>query len=518
MHLSIGHRPDRANPKPAAIGCRRGRKDGAFSDGLQRSLQLFEWGRARFHTSLAAVVCLLSISMAHADSSSQDLIKAIKTWDVGALQAQATQASDIGRQGLPRGVLKAFAGEDDAAIDLLKELIASRQLDGELRFAAFDELGTLYLRNQHYLQAAGAFESALGLYGNVTNEETEDLKDSLRYARAFGAVAPMTVAVVSEKDSPVMRDAMDLPRISTKINGHPVDAIMDTGATNSVVSVFTAKRLHLRMVRFRGGVTSETGRVAAQFAVADTLLFAGHEFRSVPFFVLPDEAVNIPLAEGMMGKVEPLIGLSVLRRLGRLEVVHHDGQERLRVGGASSADIPTNLLLPKGLPLVLVRIDPEGTELRMSFDTGSNRTALGPAAISAHPSLAGGAAEGRARIAGAGGISSNDAAIIIPQLALRIGRVTSPLSNVPVTPVPDNCDGTRSGCVALRRRLRDRLPSHDRRNPAGSGGPMRCVLDADAQASIHAALVVPRVLGASARNTREAICHVPAVPVRIRVR
>lgn len=130
-------------------------------------------GVARFHTSLAAVVWLLSISMAHADSSSQDLIKAIKTWDVGALQAQATQASDIGRQGLPRGVLKAFAGEDDAAIDLLKELIASRQLDGELRFAAFDELGTLYLRNQHYLQAAGAFESALGLYGNVTNEETD---------------------------------------------------------------------------------------------------------------------------------------------------------------------------------------------------------------------------------------------------------------------------------------------------------------------------------------------------------
>jgi hypothetical protein len=49
-----------------------------------------------------------------------------------------------------------------------------------------------------------------------------------------------------------------------------------------------------------------------------------------------------------MGKVEPLAGLSVLRRLGRLEVVHHDGQELLRVVGAFSTDTPTNVLLPKG--------------------------------------------------------------------------------------------------------------------------------------------------------------------------
>jgi tetratricopeptide (TPR) repeat protein len=211
-------------------------------------------GVAWFHNFLAAVVCLPSISVAHADSSSQVLIKAIKTWDVGALQAQAAQASDIGRQGLARAVLKAFSGADDVAIDLLEELIASRQLDDELRFAAFNELGILHLRNQRYLQAAGAFESALRFSGSAATDETEEIKDSLKYARAFGAVAPMTVAVVSRKASLVIRDAMDLPRVSTEINGHQVDAIMDTGATNSVVSVSTAKRLHLRMVRFgRGG-------------------------------------------------------------------------------------------------------------------------------------------------------------------------------------------------------------------------------------------------------------------------
>src|SRR6185312_14054467 len=177
--------------------------------------------------------------------------------------------------------------------------------------------------------------------------------------------------------------------------------------------------------------------------IADTLLFAGHEFRYVPFVVLPDAAVNVPLGDGKVGKLEPMIGLSVLRRLGRIEVLQHDGRETLTAGGKSTpTDGAATLILPEGLPIALVHFGTEGTELRMSLDTGSNRTALAPAALVAFPALAGGATQGRVATADAAGVSSNDAGTIIPELTLDVGRTNVQLYKVPVAPGPEYCEGT----------------------------------------------------------------------------
>lgn len=391
-----------------------------------------------------ALAFLVSVTTAPADTSSEDLIKALETWDAHALQVMAEQASDIHRQALARAVLKAFAGQDAVAIDSLDALIASPQFDDALlRFVALDELGRLHLRNQHYVPAARAFEGALALSASVQPGKTDDLKDDLNYARAFAAVPPMTAALKSAESTPLTRDSMDLSRASASINGHRVDAILDTGATNSVVSASTAKRLHLRVVRFKGGVASGgIAQVSSQFAVADRLLFAGYEFRNVPFFVLPDEAVTVPLGDGVVGKFEPMIGLSVLRKLGRLEFVQRDGRESLRVGGTSIPGKLANILLPEGMPIVLVRVEPQGADLRVSLDTGANRSSFAPVAISAFPALANGATQGRTSQAGAGGVLPNEEGTLIAQVTLQIGDQATALTRIPVSPGPDNCDGT----------------------------------------------------------------------------
>jgi predicted aspartyl protease len=391
---------------------------------------------------LAAVICLLGASAVHADTSAQELSNAIETWDLHALQAIADQTPDRDRQALARAVLTAFAGKDAIAIDSLEKLTASAQLDDGLRFLAFTELGRLDLRNQHYVRAARALERALASAGKAASDQVNDVKDDLRYARANLTVPPVTVTVKSLDPTPLVRDAMDLPRVSTSINGQHIDAIIDTGASNCVVAVSTAKRLHLQMLNFEGGVAADGRQVGARFAVADALLVAGHEFRNVPFIVLPDQAVSVPLDHGVVGKLEPIVGLSVLRKLGRIEIVQHAGQEILRVGGRSTTDMPPNLLLPEGLPIVLAYTEPAGVELRMSLDTGANRTALAPAALAAYPALAGNAGQGRVATASAAGISSNEAGSIIAQLTLRIGTVATPLARVPVAPGPEHCEGT----------------------------------------------------------------------------
>jgi predicted aspartyl protease len=254
----------------------------------------------------------------------------------------------------------------------------------------------------------------------------------------------MTVSVKTrEFSSPITRDALDLSRLSATINGHRVDAILDTGATHSVVSVSTAKRLGLRMVRFEGGVSADGQQISTRFAVADTLLFAGREFRNVPFFVLTDEAVNVPLDQGVAGKLEPMIGLSVLRKLGRFEITQRNGKERFQVGGSSTTTgTPAKLLLPEGAPAVLVHVEPEATELRLSLDTGANRSALAPAAVAGLTALAERAAKGRVGGANAAGSWIDDTGTLIPQLTLRVGEAAIALSKVPVGPGPENFDGT----------------------------------------------------------------------------
>jgi predicted aspartyl protease len=402
------------------------------------------------HTGLAATVCLIVAVIAHAEPSTQDLTTAIRNWDMEVLQAVAGQISNAGQTALARGVLSEFAGDDAAAIRHLSESILSGQLDDAVRFAAFSELGTVYMRDQQYSLAVSAFESGLKLGGSVTADETNELERALTNARAFSGVPQMTEAVLNHELVPLTRDSMDLPRATADINGYRKDAILDTGAANSVLSVSTAKRLHLHMLRLKGGVTSAgIGRVAAQFGIADTLRVAGYEFRHVPFIVLPDEALTVAVDQGV-STLEPIIGLSVLRRLGQLEILEDDGRESLRVGGSAfKSEMPSNLILAGTLPVVFVQANGDGTHLRMALDTGANRTALAPAAISAYPSLIAGATTGNTKMAGAGGIVANDSATIIPQLFLKIGTGASHLSGVPVSPGPENCDGTL-GQDALR--------------------------------------------------------------------
>ena len=403
-----------------------------------RSITTWSW--------LAGFIGLMCMAMAQAGMPSSDLATVIAKLDVAALRTiTAESAPGSGRQILARAVLQELAGEDATAIRSLHEAMASGQLDDELRFAAYSELGDLHMRNQQYPAAVSAFTAALALSDRTSGMESRGIDRALANARAFASVPAMSVAVLDHAAMPLVRDAMDLPRADALIDGHPVQAILDTGAANSVVSVTTAKRLHLRLLPIAGGAVG-IAQLAARFSVADTLRFAGHEFRHVPLIVLPDAALEVPLENGVI-RLEPIIGLSVLRRLGRFEILRDGAAELLRVrAGVPAGDSQPNLLLPGTLPMVMVRANANagggGTPLRMALDTGANRSALAPAALSTHPDLVTDATRGKITMAGAGGMVANDTATILPQLSLQLGSTTSQLMKVPVAPGPEHCDGT----------------------------------------------------------------------------
>src|SRR6185503_16518512 len=189
---------------------------------------------------LASIVCLIALIATPAGASPDALVDAIEAWDVRGLQDAARQATDRGPRQLALAVLDVFAGRDAVAIDSLETLTASGHLEGALRFVAFRELGRVDLRNQRYGRAARAFEGALASVGEIASARRDEVEDDLRYARANLAILPMTATGKPGASVALVRDSMDLPRAGVEINGSRDDAILDTGASNSVVSRATA--------------------------------------------------------------------------------------------------------------------------------------------------------------------------------------------------------------------------------------------------------------------------------------
>jgi hypothetical protein len=229
-----------------------------------------------------------------------------------------------------------------------------------------------------------------------------------------------------------------------QINGRQQRAIIDTGAANSVVSESAARRLGLQILAGRGAVSSGgVSELPARFAAAATLRFGGTLFHHVPFIVLPDAALSFPGDGGPPQQLDAIVGLPILRRLGRIEVRAVAGGERLQVRPATRRrSRESNLRLAGTLPIVVVHVSGAGRPLRMALDTGANRSFLAPGAIAAFPALAAKATSGPSKSASAGSLISAAAAPIITHLDLQVGDRSVGLSRVPVGPGPEICDGT----------------------------------------------------------------------------
>jgi aspartyl protease family protein len=96
-----------------------------------------------------------------------------------------------------------------------------------------------------------------------------------------------------------------------KLNGRPVPAMVDTGASAVALNLSTARRIGLSLAPsdFTGIVETANGRVKAAGVVIDRIAIGRVEFADVPAVVLEDRALS-----------GTLIGMSFLSRLKRFQV------------------------------------------------------------------------------------------------------------------------------------------------------------------------------------------------------
>jgi hypothetical protein len=195
------------------------------------------------------------------------------------------------------------------------------------------------------------------------------------------------------------RDTASLLRGHVDINGISEEAVLDTGANLPVLSASLAKAAHARIIDGAASVGSASrSAVATRIGIVDQLNFSGFTFRNVPFLILDDSQLQMPVPGGY--RIDAIIGFPVFRAIGSMTF----GKGFFRPGPALASG-PHNLTAA-GNDLY-VAVEAGGLNLPLHLDTGAKASELSALFARRHPELLGKLERSTERNAGAGGVTTH---------------------------------------------------------------------------------------------------------------
>lgn len=229
-------------------------------------------------------------------------------------------------------------------------------------------------------QAARAWQHALVARG-ATADAMADVVQMAELAEQLATMPAQQVGMYAPAAVDVVRDKVGLPRAQAHINAMAQDAVLDTGANLSVVSLSTARKLGLRLLDGQASVGSAArSAVATRIGIADKLDFAGLSLIHVPFLVLADAQLNMPVPGGY--QIDAILGFPVLRELQRLTFTA-GGQ--LVPSRSEHVGAPGNLRLAGSDLYVDVSLN--DLPVAMHLDSGGAKSSLSSRFAKEHPTL-----------------------------------------------------------------------------------------------------------------------------------
>jgi len=302
-----------------------------------------------------------------------------------------------------------------------------------------------------YAEAARAgrlLAEALAASGNRTG--AEGAERGWRLAALLAPHARRGVdGAVRAGTIPARKDPVGLTRIAFSVNGQSQEAVFDTGAALSVLSVSTARRLG---VRIEEGATpignGVQGTVATRIGVAARVEVAGTMLTNVPFLILDDSALDFPQVPGGYN-IPAIFGLPEMRTLGRMRMERAGRFTVLPPAGDGAA--PANLRASGNQLFAEVQVD--GQAVPLLLDTGADRTSLTALYAQAQPARVAALRTGQANFSSAGGTRVRrfaiwpDAPVALDGKSLTLPQLTIELPGS--GPEPD--DNGTLGSDILRR-------------------------------------------------------------------
>lgn len=303
---------------------------------------------------------------------------------------------------LARAQLAAARLDAAEARRLVDQFLAGQPRDPRQRALAWATATNAAFAAGDYVAAARAARQeqlALAAAGGDEDERSSAAQTATMAAQLAAAPA-QRVASYRPQAEPAHADKVGLPRATAIIDGMAQEAVLDTGANLSVVSLSTARQLGLHMQQGNASVGSASkSAVAVRLGVADTLDFAGLTLHNVAFLVLDDQQLVMPVPGGY--RIDAILGYPVLRELQRFRITAA-GRLEPSLSPTVSAAAATGNLRMVGNDLY-VQADVGGQAVAMHLDSGAASSSLSSSFASRHADLLQGLQQHRQHVAGAGG-------------------------------------------------------------------------------------------------------------------
>ncbi|MBP6013468.1 MAG: retroviral-like aspartic protease family protein [Alphaproteobacteria bacterium] len=382
----------------------------------------------RISSSTVALIAVVQIAIgAFAHAGESDLLRAAEDLDVKALTFLMATAKDPNERHFAKGVIAATMNDDVGAEINLEATAIAASLPQPIRCKALGLLAGVFLRQTRFADAAKRWDAAQNL-GSCGAPGPEEVR-SRAVALTLQGEPVMSATVPETGETPLRIDWARLMRANVLLNGSESEAVLDTGASYSTISVGKAKDLGVRLIPGVIAIGTATGNAQARLGIADQLDVAGARFNNVTFIVLDDDALSF--AWGFY-RIPMIVGLPVLRKLGRLEVRLEDDSVGLRYdrlpGGKA---IDANLALD-GLQL-LATVKLNEYQARLLFDTGARSTLLNRGVAAKFPDLMSDADRTSVLTVGAGGTKRDQSALNLDAVNLDVAGRSIKLANVKVT-------------------------------------------------------------------------------------
>jgi predicted aspartyl protease len=350
------------------------------------------------------------------------VIAAAEADDIVALDALTANAATADERTLAQGSAQALRHKDTAALAMLEPL-AKRATDKEVAVAAYLAAGAVYLRQGRFADVCRTSEAAEALRAAPLDHEQ---RQTLDFAKVLTEVTPMAVKRKASGGLAVTRDVAGLARIPLTVNGVAIDVVVDSGAGFSTLTESTAKKLGVMpLARTTSVASASKDDVPIRLGIGKELKFGDAVLTDVVFIILPDSALTF--AEGRY-KIDAIVGLPVFEALGRIELAREGDKEVLRYGSRPGAPALGNMILDGVQPIVLAEAG--DARLRLFVDTGATNTTLNGSAARDFPGLTKGGVKAATKIAGAGGVSDDPDAVMLPSLHLTVAGRSFDLADV----------------------------------------------------------------------------------------
>jgi hypothetical protein len=218
----------------------------------------------------------------------------------------------------------------------------------------------------YYGQGAELYQQLLQL--PLPTAAKESLSNAEALFSALKHVPPIAVVAPLGK-YPLRWDKLSLPRVRlTAANQAQAEAILDTGANLSTISVSQAKRLGLKLIATPITIKNSTDKsIPSQLAFAEELRMGKIQLKNLPFLVVADSDLAIFPED----PIQLILGLPVLLKLGRIKL-HQQGVLEIAPTGSESG--PENLYLDQFQ--LMTRVQYADTQLCLQLDTGARSSNL----------------------------------------------------------------------------------------------------------------------------------------------